>query len=172
MPFVCVYLALTSRLSTFGLLEEEVRGRDFCHWKKGTNESHFSSALLPLFSFIVFVKRGGRWHCWRPLRLCREEVTRFFQIYHLPFLQVSYWVNFPVHPRVELQTIWNCYLKKRAKLYGGMGERRELVCIPHGPGKILSPITPRELFMVFLFAKSMQTFHLHQIHFRSFNCLL
>lgn len=98
-------LALTPHLVTFGLLEGEVRDGDLCHWRKGTSGHHFSSALPPLFSFTVFLKGGG--NLWRPLRLCREG-TRFFLIYHVCSHQLTFWIHFPIDPRVELQTVRIC----------------------------------------------------------------
>lgn len=160
----CFVLPCFNFSSTYFWFVGEIgRSRDLCHWGKGmgtiqVQPSHFSSLSL---SF------SRRWQV-APLRLLCREGARFFLTYHIHFHQLSFWIYFPIDPRVELQTIKNSYPNKRANLYG---KKKSRFIYLTGQEKYWVELTC-ELFTAFLFAKIKQIFHLHQIYSRSFNCLL
>ena len=141
---------------------KEVRGRDLCLWRTGTNGHHLRSALL-LFFFIIFLKEGSRW-C---LRDCvhKKAQDSLWSITHL-FISWSEF-TFQLAPELNCKP-WGTATWRREQLHGGKKANPQT----SKAREISSQITPHELFTVFLAAKSKQTFHLHQIYSRSFNCLL
>lgn len=77
-------------------------------------------SVRPPTSLLFHCLSQRRWLVclWRPSRLGREEDTRCSLLHQIHFNQLIFWIYFPVDPRVELQTLRNCYLRKSAKLYG------------------------------------------------------
>ena len=117
---------------------KEVGGRDLCHWRTGTNGHHLRSALLLFFS-SSFSKKGVG---------CASETvptrrTRFPLIYHIHSHQLI-WVYFPVGPRAELQTMRNCYLKKKTVTWGKKGKSTDL----KGQRNIESNYTPWIIYSI------------------------